>query len=182
MKEKTIILTKEIAPIQTKDRTLAVTPNLVFTTAKQFNRIFVEKESKISFDLNNFSEGKGENAKHFKFNLTLEQFYGILEALRSGYILFAKTKIEHFADYSMFPPEKDGIHKGEYKFRKFTLEYKNGKELWELLQNLLATGYEGIVITREDAPYQPGKRPSKDCLKVKKELQDTKRNKDFYPP
>lgn len=52
-------------------------------------------------------------------------------------------------------------------------EYKNGKELWELLQNLLATGYEGIVITREDAPYQPGKRPSKDCLKVKKELQDT---------
>lgn len=52
-------------------------------------------------------------------------------------------------------------------------EYKSGKELWELLQNLLATGYEGIVITREDAPYQPGKRPSKDCLKVKKELQDT---------
>ncbi len=125
---KEIILTKEIAPIQTKDRTLAVTPNLVFTTAKQFNRIFVEKESKISFDLNNFSEGKGENAKHFKFNLTLEQFYGIVEALRSGYILFAKTKIEHFADYSMFPPEKDGVHKGEYKFRKFTLEYKNGKD------------------------------------------------------
>lgn len=52
-------------------------------------------------------------------------------------------------------------------------EYKNGKELWKLLQNLLATGYEGIVITRDEAPYQPGKRPSKDCLKIKKELQDT---------
>ena len=52
-------------------------------------------------------------------------------------------------------------------------EYKNGKELWDMLQDLLANGYEGVVITREDAPYQPGKRPSKDCLKVKKELQDT---------
>ena len=52
-------------------------------------------------------------------------------------------------------------------------DYKSGKELWELLQNLLADGYEGVVITRAAAPYQPGKRPSKDCLKVKKELQDT---------
>ena len=51
--------------------------------------------------------------------------------------------------------------------------YTNGKELWDNLQNLLAEGYEGVVITRGDAPYQPGKRPSKDCLKVKKELQDT---------
>ena len=51
--------------------------------------------------------------------------------------------------------------------------YVNGKELWNTLQDLLSNGYEGIVITREDAPYQPGKRPSKDCLKVKKELQDT---------
>lgn len=52
-------------------------------------------------------------------------------------------------------------------------KYYKGKELWELLQNLLADGYEGIVITRAAALYQPGKRPSKDCLKVKKELQDT---------
>ena len=52
-------------------------------------------------------------------------------------------------------------------------KYYKGKELWEHLQNLLADGYEGVVITRAAAPYQPGKRPSKDCLKVKKELQDT---------
>jgi len=52
-------------------------------------------------------------------------------------------------------------------------EYKNGKELWQLLQDTLAEGGEGIVITEQDSLYQPGKRPSKQCLKVKKELQDT---------
>ena len=52
-------------------------------------------------------------------------------------------------------------------------EYKNGEDLWELLQNLLADGYEGVVITHEDAPYQPGKRSAKISLKIKKELQDT---------
>lgn len=52
-------------------------------------------------------------------------------------------------------------------------KYYTGKELWDILQDLLADGYEGVVITRGGAPYQPGKRPSKDCLKVKKELQET---------
>lgn len=51
--------------------------------------------------------------------------------------------------------------------------YYSGKELWEKLQNLLADGYEGMVITEKDSLYQPGKRPSTQCLKVKKELQDT---------
>lgn len=51
--------------------------------------------------------------------------------------------------------------------------YKSGKELWALLQSVLADGGEGIVITRGGAPYQPDKRPSKDCQKVKKELQET---------
>lgn len=52
-------------------------------------------------------------------------------------------------------------------------QYYRGKELWENLQKLLSDGYEGVVITREGALYQPGKRPSKDTLKVKKELQET---------
>ena len=52
-------------------------------------------------------------------------------------------------------------------------EYHNGKELWDMLQNLLADGYEGVVITHKDAPYQPGKRSNKVSLKIKKELQDT---------
>ena len=48
--------------------------------------------------------------------------------------------------------------------------YYSGKELWNTLQHILASGGEGMVITRSGAPYQPGKRPSKDCQKVKKEL------------
>ena len=52
-------------------------------------------------------------------------------------------------------------------------QYKRGNELWQMLQDLLADGYEGIVITHEDAPYQPGKRSNKVSLKIKKELQDT---------
>ena len=52
-------------------------------------------------------------------------------------------------------------------------EYKNGKELWDMLQILLADGFEGVVITCQDAPYQPGKRSNKVSLKVKRELQDT---------
>ena len=52
-------------------------------------------------------------------------------------------------------------------------QYFSGKELWDNLQEILAEGGEGIVATEEDSLYQPGKRPSKQCLKVKKELQDT---------
>ena len=52
-------------------------------------------------------------------------------------------------------------------------EYYEGKELWENLQLILSEGGEGMVITRKEALYQPGKRPSKDCQKVKKELQET---------
>ena len=51
--------------------------------------------------------------------------------------------------------------------------YETGKELWDLLQNLLIKGYEGIVITQENALYEPGKRPSKTTMKIKKELKQT---------
>lgn len=51
--------------------------------------------------------------------------------------------------------------------------YVCGAELWELLQTTLANGDEGIVITEQNAHYEPGKRPSQTTLKVKKELKDT---------
>ena len=51
--------------------------------------------------------------------------------------------------------------------------YVNGKELWTMLQEILARGDEGIVITHKDGKYEPGKRPSKTTLKIKKELQQT---------
>lgn len=52
-------------------------------------------------------------------------------------------------------------------------QYYNGQELWDMLQSLLANGYEGMVITREDAPYTPGSRKQIYTLKIKKEIQET---------
>ena len=52
-------------------------------------------------------------------------------------------------------------------------KYVCGAKLWETLQQLLADGYEGMVITKADAKYEPGKRPSKTTLKVKQTLKQT---------
>lgn len=51
--------------------------------------------------------------------------------------------------------------------------YVSGEILWVKLQEILARGGEGMVITRGGALYQPDKRPSKDCQKIKKELKET---------
>lgn len=48
--------------------------------------------------------------------------------------------------------------------------YHTGSKLWTIIQTVLANGGEGMVITRGGALYQPDKRPSKDCQKIKKEL------------
>lgn len=60
----------------------------------------------------------------------------------------------------------------EFPYTRFA-HYSDGKELWERLNLILMNGGEGIVLTRKGARYQPGKRPSKDCQKVKKEVQQT---------
>lgn len=52
-------------------------------------------------------------------------------------------------------------------------KYYEGLNLWNQLQDILASGGEGVVITKKGAIYEPGKRPSKTTLKVKKELQQT---------
>lgn len=51
--------------------------------------------------------------------------------------------------------------------------YYWGEELWNQLQNILAEGGEGIVITKKGTCYQPGKRPARQTLKVKRELQES---------
>ena len=49
-------------------------------------------------------------------------------------------------------------------------EYFQGKKLWTHLQTILANGGEGIVMTKKGTIPQPGKRPARKTLKVKKEL------------
>lgn len=49
-------------------------------------------------------------------------------------------------------------------------QYYEGKELWTQLQTILANGGEGIVMTKKGTVPQPGKRPARKTLKVKKEL------------
>lgn len=51
--------------------------------------------------------------------------------------------------------------------------YYEGRELWNHLQATLNTGGEGVVITKKGTCYQPGKRPARQTLKVKKELHET---------
>ena len=51
--------------------------------------------------------------------------------------------------------------------------YYAGADLNILLQEILARGDEGVVITHKDGLYEPGKRPSKTTLKIKKELKQT---------
>lgn len=52
-------------------------------------------------------------------------------------------------------------------------KYYEGKELWNHLQETLNIGGEGVVITKKGTCYQPGKRPARQTLKVKKELHET---------
>ena len=62
--------------------------------------------------------------------------------------------------------------KPEYDFVEHAT-YLYSEDLYESLYEILAAGGEGLVIQSPAAKYEPGKRPSKTTLKVKKELQDT---------
>lgn len=50
--------------------------------------------------------------------------------------------------------------------------YYSGEELWEALTDILNEGGEGVVITKANTCYQPGKRAARQTLKIKKELQE----------
>lgn len=52
-------------------------------------------------------------------------------------------------------------------------KYYCGQELWNLYGEVIAAGGEGIVITRKDCQYMPGKRTARMTLKMKKEINET---------
>ena len=51
--------------------------------------------------------------------------------------------------------------------------YYEGEELWNKLQDYLASGREGIVIMRKDAPVYFKRTPARVSLKIKKELKES---------
>ena len=61
---------------------------------------------------------------------------------------------------------------GDYAYIDFA-HYHRGETLWNCLQLILSEGGEGIVITKMGTCYQPGKRPARQTLKVKKELKES---------
>lgn len=51
--------------------------------------------------------------------------------------------------------------------------YYDGAQLWNKLQFILEEGGEGIVMTKKYSHAEPGKRPARKTLKVKKEIANT---------
>lgn len=52
-------------------------------------------------------------------------------------------------------------------------KYYDGENLWKVLQNILSSGGEGIVITRKGTTPSPAKRTARKTLKIKKEIANT---------
>lgn len=52
-------------------------------------------------------------------------------------------------------------------------KYYTGQKLWDKLQEYLAGGREGVVITRKDCPIYFKRTPAHMTIKIKKELQET---------
>lgn len=93
--------------------------------------------------------------------------YYIFDVLAWDNISFLKEKIEKRVSQ---------VHWMEYNYKMDYIEfarYFDGAKLWEELQSIFASGGEGIVITKKGTCYQPGKRPARQTVKVKKELQET---------
>lgn len=79
-----------------------------------------------------------------------------------------KTNIEERVTYLY---DIDVIRNTNYNEYIHIAQYFEGEDLWNKLQSILAAGGEGIVITKCGTCYQPGKRPARQTLKIKKELQ-----------
>lgn len=82
------------------------------------------------------------------------------------------TKDLGFARRAEYVDEIEQLHSGFTPYVQFANYYWTD-DLWRRLQEILADGGEGMVLMHKDGVYEPGKRPSKTTLKVKKELAQT---------
>ena len=91
--------------------------------------------------------------------------YYVFDVLAYNGVSLYQKNIEYRIKYLI-----DCLHNEKYVE---IADYLEGKELWNHLQEILSIGGEGVVITKKGTCYQPGKRPARQTLKVKKELQET---------
>lgn len=92
-------------------------------------------------------------------------YYYVFDVLAYGGCSLYKEPIEVRVNYI----ENLKTFMDEKSFVKLA-DYREGADLWNHLQTILGSGGEGIVITKKGTCYQPGKRPARQTLKVKKEL------------
>lgn len=83
------------------------------------------------------------------------------------------------ADFTKVPFEQRVNFLGDIQYSYSTSEYiewatyYEGEELWNHLQDYLASGREGMVIMRKDAPVYFKRTPARVSLKIKKELRES---------
>ena len=77
-----------------------------------------------------------------------------------------ETRINHYLDYEMLD-----LFDGEDYVKK--ADYLKGEELWNKYGEVLASGGEGIVITKLGSVPEPGKRTARKTLKCKMEVEET---------
>ena len=75
-------------------------------------------------------------------------------------------------DFEYLTQNKNTIIKSPFSEVVFA-RYYEGAKLWEVLQKILEEGGEGVVITKKGTHPEPGKRPARKTLKIKKEISQT---------
>ena len=125
-------VTRQVAVIKTQNRTLAIYANLRPVSIESGEDFMTIIDGKFKLDLNDFSNGKGDNAKHIQFNLDIKDIK----------YLYARAKMfdmpmpyNIIKNYTM--PEaiiKDGPDKGKAKTKKIfisrtSVDEKTGKPM-----------------------------------------------------
>lgn len=78
--------------------------------------------------------------------------------------------IDHNAFYRFELLQSINFYKNDYVH---IAKYYTGNELWNKLQEYLADGKEGMVITHESCPIYFKRTPARKTIKIKKEIQET---------
>lgn len=104
-------------------------------------------------------QNKGEKLSYYVFDVWAYNGKSLLNTP-------IETRINHYLDYEMLD-----LFDGEDYIKK--ANYLKGEELWNKYGEVLASGGEGIVITKLGTVPEPGKRTARKTLKCKMEVEET---------